>query len=147
MTFLPGARVHLSGLGTGIVREVRSGGRYAVEIKGRLVIAAAADLEVADSPNRARPHAPGGTRSHPVGPGDTWASLDLHGKTVIEARDAVEVFVNAALLEGCAQARVIHGRSGGRVKAAVHQYLRGLSAVASFRLDPQNPGVTLVHFG
>jgi DNA mismatch repair protein MutS2 len=146
MTFLSGARVHLSGLGTGLIREVRSGGRYAVEIKGRLVIAAAADLEVADPPSRSRPPAPGRTKSHLAAAGRTCASLDLHGKTAVEARDAVEVFVNAALLEGCAQARVIHGRSGGRVKAAVHQYLRGLSAVASFRLDPQNPGVTVVHF-
>ena len=57
MTFLPGARVHLAGLGTGTIREVRSGKRYAVEIKGRLVIAAAGDLELADPPSRRREQA------------------------------------------------------------------------------------------
>jgi dsDNA-specific endonuclease/ATPase MutS2 len=158
MTFLPGARVHLAGLGTGTIREVRSGGRYAVEIKGRLVIAAAGDLELADPPSRrreqtreralrTRPHppAPPRTRAHPPAPSRT-RSLDLHGKTAAEARDALDAFVNDALLENCAQVRVIHGRGGGRLKAAVHHYLRGLPAIASFRLDPQNPGVTIVSF-
>jgi hypothetical protein len=32
------------------------------------------------------------------------------------------------------------------VKAAVHHYFRQLPAIASFRLDPANPGVTIVTF-
>jgi DNA mismatch repair protein MutS2 len=157
MTFAPGDRVHLAGIGTGVVREARSGGRYAIEIKGRLVVAAAADLEPTHppTPGRTRPHpaAPGRTRSHPAAPGRTrphpvapGSALDLHGKTVDEALAAVDVWVNDALLAGHAQTRVIHGRSGGRLKAAVHRYLRGVRAVASFTLDPQNPGVTIVTF-
>lgn len=168
MTFLPGTRVHLAGLGTGSIREARSGGRYVVEIKGRIVIAAAADLELAAPAGKAREKRERGTALRqaqgspeqrrataglrpvhsgaPSAPDAPGPSLDLHGKTVAEARDALEAFVNDALLEGCAHARVIHGRSGGRVKTAVHQYLRGLSAVASFRVDPQNPGVTVVTF-
>ena len=47
---------------------------------------------------------------------------------------------------GARQIRVIHGRSGGRLKAAVHGYLRGLTAVKSFRVDPRNEGVTIVTF-
>jgi DNA-nicking Smr family endonuclease len=173
MTFTPGDRVHLAGLGTGTIRAARGGGRYAIDIKGRVIIAAAGDLEPADSPSRpakpraiapsapsapgapgapgrTRPHqaAPGRTRPHQAAPGRTQApaELDLHGKTVDEALAAVEVWVNDALLAGHGDARVIHGRSGGRLKSAVHQYLRGLRAVASFRVDPQNPGVTIVTF-
>jgi hypothetical protein len=154
MTFAPGDRVHLAGIGTGIVREARRGGRYAIEIKGRTFVAVAADLEPTHppapsrtrlaAPSRTSPHlaAPGRTRLHPVAPG----ALDLHGKTVDEAVAAVEVWVNDALLAGHGEARVIHGRSGGRLKSAVHQYLRRLPTVASFRLDPQNPGVTIVTF-
>jgi len=58
----------------------------------------------------------------------------------------LEVFINDVLLDGSFEARVIHGRSGGRVKAVVHQYLRKLPAVAAFRVDPHNPGVTIVTF-
>ena len=186
MTFEPGDRVHLAGLGTGIIVEARGARRYAVDIKGRIVVAAAGDLELANAttqsakkraatpaapapaapvepvepvapgrtrahlaaPGRTRSHpaAHGRTRSHPAAPARTQPSLDLHGKTVDEAIEAVEVWVNDVLLAGHGEARVIHGRGGGRLKAALHQYLRGLGAVDSFRVDPRNPGVTIVTF-
>ena len=37
MTFDPGDPVHVAALGTGIVREARTGGRYLVETKGRSI--------------------------------------------------------------------------------------------------------------
>jgi dsDNA-specific endonuclease/ATPase MutS2 len=150
VTFTVGDRVHLAGIGTGTVREARGGGRYLVDIKGRAVIAAAADLEHAHPPSKPRPQphpaAPGCTQPHPPAPGRTPPSLDLHGKTVAEAVAEVELFVNDALLDGHGEVRVIHGRGRGRVKAAVHHYFRQLPAVASCRLDPANPGVTIVTF-
>ena len=150
MSFVPGDRVHRAGIGTGIIREARGAGRFAVEIKGRIVIAAAGDLELADPPGKPRKHrAPSRTQPHQVAPGAPGAPgplIDLHGKSVDEAVAAVEVWVNETLLAGHGEARVMHGRGGGRLKRAVHQYLRGLHTVASFRLDPQNPGVTIVTF-
>ena len=44
MTFEPGDPVHVAALGKGIVREVRNGGRYVVEIKGRSLIVAGSQL-------------------------------------------------------------------------------------------------------
>jgi DNA mismatch repair protein MutS2 len=73
-------------------------------------------------------------------------SLDLHGQTVAEALNAVEAFVNDVLLDGHHEVRIIHGRGGGKVKTAVHRYLRELAAVASYRIDPNNAGVTIVTF-
>jgi DNA mismatch repair protein MutS2 len=130
------------------VREVR-GGRYAIDIKGRIVIAPEGDLEIA-SGKRPRREVPRSrpreavSLSRPVS--GAPPSLDLHGKTADEAVAALEAFVNDALLAGHGEARVIHGRSGGRVKAAVHRFLRELASVASFRVDPRNPGVTIVSF-
>ena len=152
MTFVPGDRVHLAGLGTGIIVEARGTRRYAVDINGRIVVAATSDLEPAHARTRSakkrapRSAAPGRTREHPAAPGQTQPSLDLHGKTVDEALEAVVVWMNDVLLAGHGEARVIHGRGGGRLKAALHQYLRGLGAIASFRVDPGNPGVTIVTF-
>ena len=70
--------------------------------------------------------------------------LDLHGKTTAEAIEALDAFLNDALLAGAGEARVIHGRSGGRLKAAVHARLRQLPSLRGFRVDPRNPGVTIV---
>ena len=146
MTFSEGDRVHLAGLGTGIVREARSGGRYAIEIKGRVVVAAARDLELAGTDRKPRKATPvddeGLAGRYVEGP----RSLDLHGRTAAEVGDVLEAFVNDALLAGHHEVRVIHGRSGGRVKAAVHQCLRRLTVVASFLVDPHNAGVTIVKF-
>ena len=60
-----------------------------------------------------------------------------------EATAAVVQFINDAILAGLDEVRVIHGRSGGRIRAAVQQQLRDLG-IRTFRLDPSNPGVTIV---
>ena len=144
MNFVPGDRVHVATLGTGIVRDVRNGGRYLIELKGRSLLVAGSQLELASErrqskrpPVELNPPAP---ETAPV----AVRSIDLHGKTVVEALEALEAFLNDALLGGSAEVRVIHGRSGGRVKTAVHGQLRQLPSVRAFRVDPRNPGVTIV---
>lgn len=63
--------------------------------------------------------------------------------TVDEAVAALDAVVNDAVLAGHAEVRVIHGRSGGRLRAAVHARLKQLSVVRAFRIDPANEGVTI----
>jgi DNA mismatch repair protein MutS2 len=143
MRFRPGDAVHVVTLGTGVIREVRNGGRYLVDIKGRPLLVHEAQLAaVIPGKRRSRPPSgPGAQRAAAHGGG---ASLDLHGKTVDEAIEALDAFLNETLLAGHAEARVIHGRSGGRIKAAVHARLRQMAPVRSFRVDPRNAGVTIV---
>jgi DNA mismatch repair protein MutS2 len=143
MTFAPGDEVHVAALGKGVVREVRNGGRYLVELRGRSVVAVAAQLTAVSRPRKRRaradvPTTPGPSRSHAA------SSLDLHGMTVEEAVNALDLFLNDALLAQHAEVRVIHGRSGGRLKAAVQARLRQLPLVRAFRVDPANAGVTIV---
>jgi len=143
MPFVPGDDVHIAALGKGIVREVRNGGRYLVELKGRSIVATEAQLSAVISRRRSgagdadasqtktpRSHAP--------------TSLDLHGKTVDEAVAALDGFLNDALLAHHAEVCVIHGRSGGRLKAAVHARLKELPVVRAFRVERANAGVTIV---
>ena len=150
-TFVAGDRVHVATLGTGIVREARNGGRYLIELKGRSMVVAGSQLEPAPALRAAKRPPP--AKQHPsktsaAAPGAVTSTpsrtLDLHGKTVLEALDALDCFLNDALLDGCDDVRVIHGRGGGRVKAAVHGRLAELSSVRAFRVDPTNPGVTVV---
>ena len=144
-TFVAGDRVHVAGLGTGIVRDARNGGRYLIELKGRSMVVAGSQLEPAPERRTAKQHP--AAKQHPTKTTADPArsrSLDLHGKTVLEALDALDSFLNDALLEGVDDVRVIHGRSGGKLKAAVHGRLAELTSVRAFRVDPSNPGVTIV---
>ena len=142
MSFAPGDRVHLPRLGTGVVLEIRSGGRIVVEIKGRKTVVDERQIKPA-APAR------GGTTQATPPPEDSLrataaASIDLHGQTVEQAMETLDAFINDALLAGHAEVRVIHGRSGGRIRDAAHARLRALPPVKSIRLDPRNPGVTIV---
>lgn len=147
MAFSPGDSVHVASLGKGVVREARSRDRYVVELKGRLLTVDAAQLtRIGERRTRQRgsldaassvgPDVP--TRAHAP------ASIDLHGLTSDEAIKALDAFLNDAILAGLPEVRVIHGRSGGRLKAAVHTRLKSLAVVRGVRGDPANPGVTLV---
>jgi DNA mismatch repair protein MutS2 len=138
--------------GKGVVVEARHGGRLLVDIDGRKVV-----LET----SAARPLEPRGTSSRKTRPArapvehdggeaagrrPAPAEVDLHGLFVADALARVERAINDALLDGRLQLRIIHGRSGGRIKAAVHRQLDGLPPVRAFRLDPGNDGVTIVEF-
>jgi dsDNA-specific endonuclease/ATPase MutS2 len=145
--FAPGDRVHVAGLGTGIVREARNGGRYLIELKGRAMVVDGSQLEPAEPARAGRgkqPAVDARAGDSAAAPSGSSRSLDLHGTTVVEAIDALDTFLNDALLDGVADVRVIHGRSGGTLKAAVHKRLAQVPSVRGFRLDPGNPGVTLV---
>jgi DNA mismatch repair protein MutS2 len=144
-TFVPGDRVHVATLGTGVVRQVRNGGRYLIELKGRSMIVAGSQLESAPESRVTKRAAENTSAPDPAPePPATSRALDLHGKTVLEALEALDSFLNDALLDGCDDVQVIHGRGGGKVKAAVHERLAQLPSVRAFRLDPTNPGVTHV---
>ena len=75
--------------------------------------------------------------------------LNLIGMTTDEAIPALDKYLDDAYLAHLPQARIIHGRGTGALKAAVHQLLRRSSVVASFRLGSfgeGNTGVTIVEF-
>lgn len=148
MPFAPGDNVHVAALGKGVVKEVRNGGRYLVELKGRSIVASEVQLSAVDQKKRREKSAdvrPEGIADSPIR-SHVSPSLDLHGMNVEEAVAALDTFLNDALLAGAADARVIHGRSGGRLKAAVHARLKQLAVARSFRVDPANPGVTILTF-
>jgi DNA mismatch repair protein MutS2 len=147
--------LHVAALGTGVVREVRYGGRFLIDLKGCSIVVAAADLKPAQPARRApvarsiqhvafEKHVARSTQHVARSTQHVARDLDLHGKTTAEAIEALDVFLNDALLAGAGEARVIHGRSGGKLKAAVHARLRQLPSLRGFRVDPRNPGVTIV---
>jgi DNA mismatch repair protein MutS2 len=147
MRFAVGDPVHVASLGKGTIREVRNGDRYLVELKGHSLVVTSGQLTRQELPRKAARAKPVRTARSPddyAPAGGPAVSIDLHGKTVDEALEAVNDFLNRAFLTGSAEARIIHGRSGGKLKAAVHAHLRRLPSVRRFGLDPRNAGVTVV---
>jgi len=135
-------------LGKGVVREVRNNGRLLVAIEGRGVVFDSADVTPIDVMGPARKRARGGTPIAPApSPGPRLVrEIDLHGLTVDEALARAERAINDALLADASELRVIHGRSGGRIRAALHRRLRDMPSIRLFRIDADNPGVTVVTF-
>lgn len=140
-------------LGKGTLREVRGGGRLLVEIDGRRVQFDASAVHPVNLPKKksakqgaSTPPTVSDPPDVPVGWRHPPAEVDLHGLVVEDALARALSAINDALLAGAPQLRVIHGRSGGRIKAALHRELRELPSVRAFRIDPANSGVTIVEF-
>jgi dsDNA-specific endonuclease/ATPase MutS2 len=133
-------------LGKGVVREVRNNGRLLVEIQQRTVVMTESAISPLGQSCRQAPpvsQAAGPlpvTRRHEPHAGE----VDLHALTVEEALNQIDQALNDALLANLPAVRFIHGRTGGRIRGALHQRLREIAAVRGFALDPHNPGVTIV---
>ncbi len=157
MPFAVHAAVVVKSIGrTGEVVEAGREGRYRVRVGGLVMSCREDDLREAEQSRRATgkrkgkaANTPETTRaaehvSVPDTPRRALAEIDLHGRTVQEALEAVEARLDAALRAGLDHFDIVHGRGSGRIKNAVHRYLRDVGAVRRFELLPGNPGVTRV---
>ena len=163
MRFEVGAQVVVTAIHkTGRVVEATRGGRYRVRVGGVVMACREEELLEAAPDRKSKKAAKRESRagesrsatgeSHPKGwnlRGEQRETrsievIDLHGLTVEEAVRAVEERLDAALLAGVERLEIIHGRSSGRIKIAVHKLLRELTVVRRFEVAPENPGVTRV---
>ncbi len=71
-------------------------------------------------------------------------SIDLHGVRVKEALEALEKLIDRSLVDGTSQIEVVHGLGTGKLKVAIHHYLRDCKAISAFKLDDLNPGTTWI---
>jgi len=136
-------------LGKGIVCEVRKNGRLLVEVQGRAVVIEEISVQPLDAIRPKRGRKKSTERERPPDPPrdhhrPARGEVDLHGLTVEEALARAEEALNDAMLADLPELRLIHGKSGGRIKSALHQRLRRIVTVRGIRLDPRNPGVTIV---
>lgn len=75
---------------------------------------------------------------------DAVSSIDLHGFTTLEVREALLTHLDAAIRAGHAVVEVVHGIGTGQVRATVLAELQRLPVVREIRRHPTNRGVTLV---
>lgn len=117
-------------------------GQYLVSLGSLNTWVNAADLELLPGSKKRR-----GKHSRTFQPVSTGAAtvsmkVDLHGLTRDEAVRKLEEALDRALQRGCGRLEVVHGIGGGVLKEAAHEYLTSSRHVASFALDPANPGTT-----
>ena len=75
--------------------------------------------------------------------------LNLIGMTTDEARPVLEKYLDDAYLAHMDQVRIVHGRGTGALKNMVHERLKKIKYVDSFRLGvfgEGDTGVTIVKF-
>jgi DNA mismatch repair protein MutS2 len=133
----PGMRVLVASLGReGEVADRRADGRVDVRLGAMSVTVDPAELRApaaggapATRPT-ARPRAGGA-----AAPPERSASreLILIGRTVEEAEAEVDRFLDAALIAGHEEVRVVHGHGTGRLRTAIRRFLAGHAQVAGQR--------------
>jgi DNA mismatch repair protein MutS2 len=146
MPFAVGAAVIVRAFGNkrGVVTAIGRNARYEVRIDAVTTWCGEEDLAVSPEPRKkARVHRRHGNAPDDVAPP---GRIDLHGLVVEEALARVVEEIDRSLLRGADRVEVVHGKGSGRIRDALHRQLGSLPVVARFNLDPDNPGVTWVHF-
>lgn len=62
------------------------------------------------------------------------------GQRVDSALQAVEKYLDTAVLSGVHEVRIVHGKGSGALRTAIHEYLKGHPAILSFRLGQYGEG-------
>lgn len=78
---------------------------------------------------------------------DAKMELDIRGETVLDACDAIDRFLDNALLDHLSSVSIIHGKGTGALRSGVHAHLKGHRQVKGFRLGAYgegDSGVTVV---
>ena len=68
------------------------------------------------------------------------SEINLIGRTVDEATDELEQYLDRAFLAGLPRVRIIHGHGAGILRRGVREFLKGHPHVATIAEAPQNEG-------
>jgi DNA mismatch repair protein MutS2 len=127
----------------------RRGRAYRVAVGGISITCREDEMQRVESPGPKRKDRQGTAPQRPAPPrsaaADIVSSIDLHGFTTLQVRDALLAHLDAALRAGHASFDVVHGIGTGRVRATVLAELQRIPSVREIRPHPTNRGVTRVY--
>ena len=75
--------------------------------------------------------------------------VDVRGLRPTEAIEAVEEFIDSALMIGVNEVSILHGKGTGALKSEIRRYLKGIPAIESAtddHADRGGAGITIVRF-
>lgn len=127
---------------TGRVTSV-AGKHAEVEFRGKRMKVAWRDLQRAGGSPGPRTESPGRggvTTPSTVGLASAVRELMIIGRTVEQATDDAERFLDAALLSDSRRLRVVHGHGTGRLREAMVKFFRDHPLVASVTPAPETEG-------
>ncbi|HPC83138.1 MAG TPA: Smr/MutS family protein [Thermoanaerobaculaceae bacterium] len=131
----PGAAVRVGGL-DGVVNKV-AGDRVEVQLGSKRLWVEAASCQLVPLPARARV-----ATSLAADEAAAPAELKLIGLSQEEAREALERFLDHALVTGQRAVRIVHGHGTGALRRMVQQELKAHPAVSHFAHPTQHRGGT-----
>ncbi len=141
-----GDRVKITHLGhEGEVVEISGDDRAKVQVGNVTMTVEKDSLAPATVVSRTEKNA--SQRVAPLNVENIEPELHLRGMTAEEAFEAMDRYLDKAVMNGMRQVYIIHGKGTGALRKAVAEYLRGHKAVDSFRLGNWNEGgagVTIV---
>ena len=76
--------------------------------------------------------------------------IDVRGRRASEAVEAVQSFIDDALMVGVGSVTILHGKGTGALKEEIRRYLRtvpDIAGVADEHADRGGAGITVVTFG
>ncbi|MDR2891350.1 MAG: Smr/MutS family protein [Alistipes sp.] len=150
----PGAKVRLKGQETvGEVTEVKGakstvafGQILSTVATERLEVISAGEYKAATRPTAPRTKVDGAVAERRL---QFSPRVDVRGLRPGEAIEAVEGFIDNALMIGVNEVTILHGKGTGALKAEIRRYLRSIPAVAGAvddHADRGGAGITVVTF-
>ncbi len=127
----------------GTIKRVLNNGRYEIAIGSFTTICSDHDLTGAVK-EASTPTASLNLHAHQKKP-QVNRTIDLHGLTALDAESALETWLNTLILQNGKQGRIIHGLGTGVVQRVTHAVLSRYGSVRSYKINPSNPGETLVY--
>ncbi|HKB07425.1 MAG TPA: endonuclease MutS2 [Candidatus Polarisedimenticolia bacterium] len=146
----PGASVFIEGMGVrGVVESVR-GDRAVVQVRGKRMTVALHDCRPERDktpPAERSPRLPDGVTLSRKPADDARDEIHLLGRTIPEALEIVDKYLDDVYLAGLSPVRLIHGVGTGRLKKAIADHLARHPHVEEFAAAPAEKGgagVTIV---
>jgi len=131
----PGAAVRVGGM-EGVVNKI-VGDRVEIQVGAKRLWVEAGACQLV--PTKVRAHVATSVAADET---TTPTELKLIGLTQEEAREALERFLDHALVTGQRAVRIVHGHGTGTLRRMVQQELRAHPAVSHFAHPPQSRGGT-----
>ena len=119
-----------------IISKVDKKGRVYVQLNGVKMKVPVSELEKAKNPKKRKTLYKLNAEDKQV----HSSEIDLRGLNAEEAREAVDRFIDEALLSGFKEIRIIHGKGTGKLRKDISEFLKGHRQVLQFRLGYWNEG-------
>jgi DNA mismatch repair protein MutS2 len=119
-----------------VVRIDEEANRICLEKDGKEIVVGIGDIEVLSEPQEIK----SGSFALNHFNKEFVREIMLIGKTVFEAEEELDIFIDRAYRDGVEMVRIVHGIGTGKLRKAVRDYLKKDKRIEKFESAPQNQG-------